>query len=321
MTAEPDDEHTVAMALPTLPPPTATQRPTADKPPVETSQVGLPVRPTGPPRRPPMIVQGLWPALVAGGLALATVLGPLPLAVAVVGLQLFLVLGALALLDAPAAGGAFFVTTAAALAADAVVLIDDGRTSGLAGVIGLTLAASLLHQLVRSSRNRVTESLADTLLIAVAVVGASCLLALPQLLSGDTLLLVSLAAAAAALLVGRLGDAVAGHPVLAAGATRGWPGLAVELAAGTVAAIVAGRLAADAGAATLDLPIGSAALIGLVVAATVATADLVVDLGAVELRRGWRDARRAAALRPTALLLPYALLGPVVLLAGRLVLP
>ncbi|MCW2615933.1 MAG: hypothetical protein JWN08_2927, partial [Frankiales bacterium] len=34
----------------------------------------------------------------------------------------------------------------------------------------------------------------------------------------------------------------------------------------------------------------------------------------------WRDARRVAALRPTALLLPFAVLGPVVLLAGRLVL-
>ena len=53
----------------------------------------------------------------------------------------------------------------------------------------------------------------------------------------------------------------------------------------------------------------------------VVTADLAVDLGAAELRAGWRDARRVAALRPTALLLPYALLGPVALLAGRLVLP
>ena len=52
-----------------------------------------------------------------------------------------------------------------------------------------------------------------------------------------------------------------------------------------------------------------------------ATADLAVDLGAAELRAGWRDARRVAALRPTALLLPYAVLGPVALLAGRLALP
>ena len=69
------------------------------------------------------------------------------------------------------------------------------------------------------------------------------------------------------------------------------------------------------------LPLRSAALLGVVVASTVATADLAVDLGAAELRSGWRDARRVAALRPAALLLPYALLGAVVLLAGRLVLP
>jgi hypothetical protein len=79
-------------------------------------------------------------------------------------------------------------------------------------------------------------------------------------------------------------------------------------------------LVADMGYGDGNLPLRSAALLGLVVASTVATADLAVDLGAAELRAGWRDARRVAALRPTALLLPYAVLGPVALLAGRLVL-
>ncbi|MCW2606660.1 MAG: hypothetical protein JWO60_1353, partial [Frankiales bacterium] len=63
-----------------------------------------------------------------------------------------------------------------------------------------------------------------------------------------------------------------------------------------------------------------AALVGLTAAAVVAAGDLAVDLAAAELRSGWRDARRVAALRPVGLLLPFAVLGPVALVAGRLVL-
>jgi len=263
-----------------------------------------------------MIVQGLWPALLAGGLVAATVVGLLPLAIAVLGIQVFLVLGALALLDAPAAGGAFVVATGTVLAADVVVLADDGRITGLAGVAGLGLVASLLHQLVRKGRSRVTESLADTLVVVIAAVAAACLLALRQVDGGEQVLLVSLSAAGGVLLAGRLGDWLAPRPMLAVGSTRGWPGLLLGLGAGVAVAVAVAS--ADVGDGTLALR--SAALLGLVVASTVATADLAVDLGAAELRAGWRDARRVAALRPTALLLPYAVLGPVALLAGRLVL-
>ena len=274
------------------------------------------VRATGPPRRPPMLVQGLWPALLAGGLLAATVFGLLPLAIAVLGIQLFLVLGALALLDAPAAGGAFLVATGTILAADVVVLMDDGRITGLAGVAGLGLLASLVHQLARRGRSRVTESLADTLVVIVVAVAAACLLALRQVDGGEQVLLVSLTAAGSVLLAGRVGDRLAPEPILAVGSTRGWPGLVLGLGAGVAAAVVV----AQAGLGDGNLPLRSAALLGLVIASTVATADLAVDLGAAELRSGWRDARRVAALRPTALLLPYAVLGPVALLAGRLVL-
>lgn len=274
------------------------------------------VRATGPPRRPPMLVQGMWPALLAAALVGATVVGLLPLAVAVLGVQVFLVLGALALLDAPASGGAFLVATGTILAADAVVLADDGRITGLAGVAGVGFVASLAHQLLRKGRSRVTESLADTLVVIVVAVAAACLLALRQVDGGEQVLLVALSAAGAVLLGGRIGDTIAPRPMLAAGSTRGWPGLLLGLGAGVAGAV----LMADAGLGDGNLPLRSAALLGLVVASTVATADLAVDLGAAELRAGWRDARRVAALRPTALLLPYAVLGPVVLLAGRLVL-
>ncbi|MCY7365273.1 MAG: hypothetical protein LH469_08220 [Frankiaceae bacterium] len=274
------------------------------------------VRATGPPRRPPLLVQGLWPALLAGGLVAATTFGLLPLTVAVVGVQVFLVLGALALLDAPAAGGACLVATGTFLVADAVVLADHGRVSGLAGVAALGLVASLLHQLLRRGRSRVTESLADTLVVIVVSVAAACLLALRQVDGGEEVLLVSLTAAGTVLLAGRIGDRLAPRPMLAIGSTRGWPGLLLGLGVGVASSV----LVANADLGEGELPLRSAALLGLVVASTVATADLAADLGAAELRSGWRDARRVAALRPTALLLPYAVLGPVALLAGRLVL-
>jgi hypothetical protein len=314
--SQPGTPKPSAASRPGAPKPGAASEPAAPEPLAEEPPRPV-VRATGPPRRPPVLVQGLWPAVLAGGLVAATVFGLLPLAVAVLGVQVFLVLGALALLDAPASGGAFLVAAGTILAADAVVLVDDGRITGLAGVVGLGLVASLLHQLTRKRRSRVTESLADTLIVIIVAVAAACLLALRQVEGGEQVLLISLSAAGSVLLAGRVGDRLAPRPMLAVGSTRGWPGLLLGLGAGVAAAV----LVADAGVGDGSLPLRSAALLGLVIASTVATADLAVDLGAAELRAGWRDARRVAALRPTALLLPYAVLGPVALLAGRLVLP
>ena len=292
----------------------ATRTEAAGSEPAEPAPAHERVRPTAAARRPPLLQQGLGTALAAGALAGGSALGVLPLAAAVLVLQVLLVLGVLVLLDAPAARGACAIAVGSSLAAGGLVLADDGRVDRVAGVVGLGLVASLVHQLVRKGRSRVTESLADTLLAVVVASAAVCLVALHQLDGGPHVLLVSLAAAASALLVGRVVDRWVPRPLLAVGATRGWPGLLLALAAGVGVAV----LVAPTGAG--DLPLRSAALLGLLVAATVATADLAVDLGAAELRAGWRDARRVAALRPTALLLPYALLGPVALLAGRLVL-
>ena len=310
-----EDEKTVQLARPDL-----AELP-VDGPPVgvqgidEQPAVGAArtARATGAPRRPPMLVQGLWPALLAGALSLSASFGLFPLAAAVLGVQVFLILGALALLDAPASGGAFLVAGAAVIAADAVVLLDDGSISGLAGVAGVGLVGSLVHQLARRGRSRVTESLADTLVVLVVSVAAACLLALHAVDGGETVLQASFAAAGAVLLAGRVGDWLVSRPTLAVGSTRGWPGLLLGLAAGVGTAVLVADLAGEP-------PMRAAVLLGLVVASTVATADLAVDLGAAELRSGWRDARRVAALRPTSLLLPYAVLGPVALLAGRLLL-
>ena len=272
------------------------------------------VRSAGTSRRPALVVQGVLAGLVAGGLAVAAWGGTSALLLAVLVLQVVSVVSVLTVLDAPAATGAAVVAVGAAAAADALVLLDDGEVDRVAGVVGLSLVAALLHQLVRRGRSRVTESLADTLLAVVVAAGAACLLALAALDGGRELLLLGLGASAAVLVVGRLADRLMPRPVLATGATRGWPGLLLGMTAGVGSAL----LAAQAGGTGVST--AAAGLFGLATAVTVATADLAVDLGAAELRPGRRDARRVSALRPAAALLPYALLGPVALLAGRLVL-
>ena len=263
--------------------------------------------------RQPMLLQGVLPAVAAGVLALAAAQDVLLLAAGVLVVQVFLVLAFLALVDAPASEGAFVVAIGAALAADVLVIVHDGDVRGLAGVVGLALIASLVHQLVRRRRSRVTESIADTLVAVVLAVSVACLVSLRALDDGEETAVIALAAAAASLLAGRVGDRIVAQPVLAVGSTRGWPGLLLALGSGVAAAVL---VAGDEG-----MVVGTqAGLFGLVCAATVAAADLSVDLGAAELRAGRRDARRVEALKPANLLMPFALLGPISLVAGHLVL-
>lgn len=271
-------------------------------------------RVAGPAPRPPLLLLGGGSAVLALLLSGAGLPSAAVLAVAVLALQVVLVLGTLALVDAPAAEGAFLLAVAAAVVSDVAVVLGDGDVGALAGVVALSFVGALLVQLCRRERSRVTEALADTLLVVVLVACAACLPALRGLDGGREVVLAALAAAGAALLAGRLGDRVVPRPALALGAVRGWPGLLLGLGVGTAAAVlVAGSDAPLAGV--------RAALVGLAAAAAVAAADLAVDLAGAELRAGRRDARRVAALRPVGLLLPFAVLGPVALVAGRLVLP
>lgn len=268
----------------------------------------------GPAPRQPMVLQALGPVLVGGLLLAGALIGPGALVVGVAVVQLLLVLGLLALVDAPASDGIFVISVVAVGAGDALVLRAGGDVGPLAGSVALALVASLLHQLVRRRRERITESLADTLLTVTLVSGVACLVALLDRPGGDEAVAVALAAGTACLLAGRLGDLVLARPALAVGATRGWPGMLLGLGAGVAAAVAVTSVGGDVQG-------GRAALLGLAVAATVTTADLAVDLGAAELRATRRDARRTSALGPVGLLLPFAALGPVALVAGRLVLP
>lgn len=257
--------------------------------------------------RTPLLGQAAAAAAL-GGLLLALASGGASALVAGIALvQLLAVLGFLAVTEAPAAPGIFGIGLLAAVASDVIVLADDGAPGHLAGVVGLAVVVGILHQLARRDRSRVTEALADTLVVVMLVTAAAGLAAAFQQAGGEDVVRVALLAATVALVAGRAGDLVVQKPALAVGSTRAWPGLLLGLGAGTAVSALLDT----------DLTPGRAVLVGLVAAAAVAAVDLMLDLAAAELTVDHADARRVAALRPTSLCVPFALLGPVALAAVR----
>jgi len=267
-------------------------------------------------------VPGVAAALVGACLALLALPGSGPLLVAVVALQTLLVPGLLELLGAPSRAGTLVLAAVAAAGAD-VLAVRDGRVGALAGVVGLSVVAALLHQLVRrDGRSRVTESLAADLLAVVLVVAAACLVALRGEDHGRALVVMAAAAAGAGLLAGRLVDRAAPGPSLVGpsgpagpdGSARGLPGLLLTLLVAAGAAVWLGRAVADIAAPR-------AAAFGLAVAGAVAVGDLLVARAVTEAgSRSTSHARlHPRVLQHVGALLPYAVLAPVALVGGRLV--
>jgi len=256
-----------------------------------------------------LLLQALLVTVTSAALMGLAYAGELPLTIGVGVVQLLLVLAFLALVDAPAALGIFLIGTAAAVGADVVVSVGDGEVGDLAGVTALALVAGLLHQLVRRNRSRVTESLADTMVVVVLVTAAACLPAVLHRVDGEAIVRTGLLAASAAIVVGRLTDLVLHRLAVMPDATRGWPGLLLSLGIGVAVAVP------EAGD---HLAHRDAMLLGLACAATAVVADLFVDLAANEVVGTQAEERRGQSLRPLTALLPFALVGPVLLVAARL---
>ena len=225
-------------------------------------------------------------AVVCAGLMGLAAGGLIPLIVGTALLQLFLVLGFLALVDAPAALGVFVLGVGAAVAADVTVHVQKGHVGGLAGVAALSLVAGMLLQLVRKQRDRVTESLADALVAVVLVCSAACLPAALQHPSGSPLVRAGLLAAGGAVILSRVATLL-----------------------GLVAAFLA---VPEAGS---HLSTAHALSVGVAAAATALTAALLVERSRGDVSY---DERRLVALRPVATLLPFAVVAPVLLVATRL---
>uniref|UniRef100_A0A7L6B8F4 CDP-diglyceride synthetase n=1 Tax=Micromonospora robiginosa TaxID=2749844 RepID=A0A7L6B8F4_9ACTN len=226
-------------------------------------------------RRPLALTVAGFAALLGTGLVLgAQTAGPghrLPFAVIIFGVQMLYVLAWTMAMRPPALLVVALVSAGAAALADVAAVQSDVAglaPLGYAAVAGLVLG--VLGQLVRRvDRVRVTDSLGGTLLIVVGVVAFASLIVLSRIPKGTQAITVCLTAAGVALLVARLTDAVAPWPRLAPQVPRGAAGVVVGAMLGTLTSAVLGSY-------LVGFTPTSAALVGVVTAATAVLADLAV---------------------------------------------
>jgi hypothetical protein len=215
---------------------------------------------------------------------------PVVLLVAVLLVQALVVLGWHRSLDVPGAVGGVVVGVGISVAADLVVLAQEGERplAALPVVLGLTVPVALVHQLGRrGDRSRLIASLSSVVTAAVLAALGSTYLGLDALRDGAPMVAV---AAAAASLVGSA--AVVRRRLDAPDAVD-------------AAAIGVGLLAAPVVAAVTDMDL-TAGLALAAVAAIVAWAGTVLAA-----RTAHPDPFLAAAL-------PLAIAGPAAYVLGRL---
>jgi len=259
------------------------------------------------------LLTGLVTALLAGVLMAAAHASAAVLAIVVLVVQVLLTLAWLAALGAAGGLGAFAVVAAAAVAADAALVAAGGaRVDDLVGVVGIAMAGSLLHQVARRRRSKVTLSVAATMSAVVLAVAAATYVALRSGVDGRAAVAAGLAGVGAAVLVARLVDAVLPRPIAVPRGSRGWPGLLLGVAAAFGAGLAYGALVG--GIQTSD-----AWAIALAAGAVGLAADLAVDAGAIGVTLEG-DTRQRSALVPTAMFLPLALAAPAAYVTGRILL-
>jgi hypothetical protein len=224
---------------------------------------------------------------LAGALALAAYAAEAPLVVAVLVVQGLLVWGWYDALGVPGRTGGSVLAGAAAVTADALLLVrDDTRAlTPVAGVLAVAMLGAMVHQLARrDGRERLTESLTATMTLVVLATFGALYVAAEQTLGGPAL--VALAALAA--------------PV-AAGASM--VPLPTPLVTGVAAGggLMLGLLAAT----TTDLSVGPALTTGAAAAAAALAAITFVR------RVNQPDLATAAAL-------PLLSVAPVAYILGRI---
>ncbi|WP_446217149.1 hypothetical protein [Micromonospora sp. IBHARD004] len=252
-------------------------------------------------RRPLALTVAGFAALLGVGLVLgAQTAGPghrLPFAFIIFGVQLLFVLAWTMAMRPPALLLVALVSAGVAAAADAAAVQSE-----IAGLAPLGYAAAggfvlgVLGQLVRRvDRVRVTDSLGSTLFIVVGVVAFGTLIVLSRIPAGTQAITICLTATGAALTVARLTDAVAPWPRLAPQVPRGAAGVVLGAMIGTLVSAVLGSY-------LVGFTPTSAALIGLVTAATAVLADLAV---------GYAEAGRLMAGEPPTMWVARHMQGPL----------
>jgi hypothetical protein len=259
----------------------------------------------------------------------ASVLGQVPLAIAVALAQILLVVGWFLVLDVPGREVGGLLAIGAGITAD-VAMLDRGSDISLgplAGVLGPALVLALIHQFARTDKKgRVTASLTATMTAITLSVVAAALVAERAATHGQTVTVVAIVSAGVA-------SAVVAAPVPAAfadGIALG-AGLAAGAGAGAIAGDMdAGYVVAVAFGATVLAVLGrrAATFTAYDVAAEaervrVAAAGAPVATGRAANRQARRQAARQARRSGEAVLvmasaLPLVLAAPAAYVLGRL---
>ncbi|WP_091654209.1 hypothetical protein [Micromonospora pallida] len=241
-------------------------------------------------------------ALLLGlGLVLAAqTTGPghrLPFAIVIFGVQLLFVLAWTMATRPPALLVVALVGAATAATADTVAVRSaEARLVPLLYVAAGGFVVTVLGQLVRQAdRRRVTDSFRTNLLVVAGVVGFATLLPLSRIPAGTQTITVGLTATALALTVARITDAVLPWPRLAPQVPRGAAGVVLGAMLGTLTSGVLGSF-------LVGFTPTSAALVGLVAAATAVLADLAV---------GYAEAGRLMAGEPPTFWIARHMQGPL----------
>jgi hypothetical protein len=198
-----------------------------------------------------------------------------PYTIVLFGVQLLFLLAWTMALRPATPGVTAGVCVAVALAADYLVVSRDG--TGLITLLVVALGGFVVAvavQLVRAGdRRRATDTWRTTLLLVLGVVAYAVPVILTRMPLGTQTVMVCVAAAAVALLVARVTDAVFPKPRIAPQVPRG--------AAGVVLGAMIGTLATAALGSVLVLPFTPAkgAVIGLIAAVVAGLVDLAVNFG------------------------------------------
>ena len=196
-----------------------------------------------------------------------------PYAIVIFGVQVLFVLAWTMAMRPPAPAVVAGISVASGLIADYVaVTTETARLLPLLGVGAAGVVLALIGQFaVRVDRLRIRDALGSTVLTVFGVIGLASLIALTRKPVGTQTVVVCLSAAAVALVVARLTDAVFPKPRIAPQVARGATGIVLGAMLGTLAAALLGS--------RLVLPFTPAngAVLGLVVAALTVLIDLAVN--------------------------------------------
>jgi hypothetical protein len=196
-----------------------------------------------------------------------------PYAIVIFGVQLLFVLAWTMAMRPPAAAAVAGISILAGLYADYhAVTADPPSLLSLLWVVLLAFVLIVIAQMIRAGdRQRAPDSLGTDVLVVLGVVAYASLILLTRKPIGTQAIGVCLAAAAVALVVARLTDAVFPKPRIAPQVPRGATGIVLGAMLGTLTAAGLGSV--------LVLPFTPAngAVLGLVAAGLAVLLDLAID--------------------------------------------